>query len=65
MTELPRLELFDEENKNNEYIIFRNKFKSKKTRKTRKTSIKRQRHKKKHNTKKIKTRRKKGFFNLF
>lgn len=60
MTELPRLELFQQENKNNEYIIFRNQIKMKKTRKT---DTKKQRHKK--STKKIKTRRRKGIFNLF
>jgi hypothetical protein len=55
MTDLPRLELTGENNKNNEYIIYRNKSSKKKG------SIKKMKHSK---TRKIR-KRKKGLFKMF
>ena len=58
MKDLPRLELTEDPNKNNDFIIFRNNSKTKYV--TKKRSIKRR------NVKKRKTRKTgKGLFNLF
>lgn len=68
MTELPRLELTEDPNKKNDYIIFRYQIKGKKGKKTKKdkssniSTKKRVHHRKKHGTKKI---RKRGLFNFF
>jgi hypothetical protein len=65
MTNLPRLELTEDPNKNNEFIIFRYSSKGKKTKQSKTSSIKRV-HRKKHGTKKRKHRKtRKGFFNIF
>ena len=54
MTNLPRLELTEDPNKNNEFIIFRYSSKGKKTKQSKTSSIKRV-HKKKTRNKKEKT----------
>lgn len=65
-SKLPRLELTEEPNKNNDYIIFRHTIKG--TKKLSKSVTKKHIHKK-HGTKKRKHRKgkkgKKGFFNIF
>jgi hypothetical protein len=53
MTDLPRLELTEDINKKNDYIIFRHQYKGKKT-------TKKRIYKKKYGTKKNK-----GIFNIF
>lgn len=62
---LPRLELTEDPNKNNEFIIFRYSSKGKKI-KQNKSVTKNRVHKKNHGTKKRKHRKtRKGFFNIF
>jgi len=62
---LPRLELTEEPNKNNDFIIFRNSIKGNKNIKS-KFITKKHVHKKKHGTKKRKIKKaKKGFLNIF
>lgn len=61
---LPRLELTEDPNKNNDFIIFRHSVQGKKIKQ--KTITKKRLHKKRHYTKKRKHRKgKKGFFNIF
>jgi hypothetical protein len=58
---LPRLELTENPNKNNDFIIFRHSMKGKSNSVTKKRI-----HRKKHKTKKRKHKKsKKGFFNIF
>jgi hypothetical protein len=68
MTNLPRLELTEDPNKNNDYIIFRHSsLKGKKNIQT-KSVTKKCVRKKKHGTRKKKTKHRKtrkGFFNIF
>jgi len=68
MTSLPRLELTEDSNKNNDFIIFRHSsLKGKKNKQTKSVTKKRV-HKKKYGTinKKTKHRKtRKGFFNIF
>jgi hypothetical protein len=65
MTNLPRLELTEEPNKNNDFIIFRNPSKGNKIKKS-KSVTKKRAYKKKHGTKKRKHRQsRKGFLNIF
>lgn len=67
MTNLPRLELTEDPNKNNDFIIFRHSSKGKKIKQT-KSVTKKRIHKKKHGTRKKKTKHRKtrkGFFNIF
>lgn len=68
MKNLPRLELTEDPNKNNDYIIFRHSsLKGKKNKQTKSVTKKRV-HKKKHGTRKKKTKHRKtrkGFFNIF
>lgn len=62
---LPRLELTEDPNKNNDFIIFPHTSKRMKT-KLNKVSTKKRVYKKKHGTKKRKHRKsKKSFFNIF
>jgi hypothetical protein len=61
MVELPRLELTENPNKKNEYIIFRNQYKSTKSNKITKNRV----YKKKHGTKKKRAKSNKGIFNIF
>ena len=61
MVELPRLELAENPNKKNEYIIFRNQHNSTKSNKTTKKRV----YKKKHGTKKRRSKSNKGIFNIF
>lgn len=62
---LPRLELTEDPNKNNDFIIFRNPSKGKKIQQS-KSITKKRLHKKKHGTKKRKHRKsRKGFLNIF
>ena len=62
---LPRLELTEDPNKNNEFIIFRHSIQGKKHKQI-KSITKKRFHKKKNGTKKRKHRKgKKGFFNIF
>jgi len=64
MTNLPRLELTEDPNKNNEYIIFRYSTNGKKTKNNKIINNKRVRRK--HSTTKKKGRKsKKGFLNIF
>lgn len=64
MTNLPRLELTEDPNKNNEYIIFRYSTNGKKTKHNRTFNNKRLRRK--HSTtKKINRKSRKGFLNIF
>jgi hypothetical protein len=71
MKSLPRLELSEDHNKKNDFIIYRHSFKkNKNTNKTNKTNKIERKNKKKHKTyKTYKTRKskthKKGFFHLF
>jgi hypothetical protein len=73
--DLPRLELTEDPNKNNEYIIYRYPSKGVKPKQSNSTTQKHI-HKKKHSTKKNRTakrnrttkrnmRQRKGFFNIF
>lgn len=64
MTNLPRLELTEDSNKNNDFIIFRNASKGKKI-KQNKAVTKKRVQKKKHGTKKRTRKTRKGFFNIF
>jgi hypothetical protein len=65
MTNLPRLELTEDPNKNNDFIIFRHPTKGNKI-KQNKSVTKKRVHKKKHGTKKRKHRKsRKGFLNIF
>ena len=58
---LPRLELTEDPNKNNDFIIYRHSVKGK-----RRSITKKRVNRKKHGTKKRKHRKgKKGFFNIF
>lgn len=62
---LPRLELTEDPNKNNDFIIFRHSTKGKKIVQS-KTITKKHLHKKKHTIKKTRRRRsRKGFLNIF
>lgn len=64
---LPRLELTEDPNKNNDFIIFPHTSKGNKT-KLSKSATKKRVYKKKHGTKKRKTKHrksKKSFFNIF
>lgn len=60
---LPRLELTEDPNKNNDFIIFRYSSKVNKIKQSKSVTKKRIHKKQKHVTKKRKTR--KGFFNIF
>ena len=64
MTNLPRLELTEDPNKNNDFIIFRHTSKGKKI-KLNKSVIKKRVYKKKHTTKKRHRKSRKGLFNIF
>ncbi len=57
--QLPRLELTENPNKNNEFIIFRKQLKDKKS------SHKKITKKRKHNNRKTVKKKKKSLFNLF
>ena len=61
MGDLPRLELTEDNNKKNDYIIFRNQHNITKSNKTTKKHV----YKKKHGTKKRRRTRNKGIFNIF
>ena len=73
MGDLPRLELTEDINKKNDYIIFRHQYKGTKTSKrttnkrmtNKRMTSKRRFHKKKHGTKKRKVKHNKNFFNIF
>ena len=65
MTNLPRLELTQDPNKNNDFIIFRHPTKGNKIKK-KKSATKKRVHKKKYGTQKRKHRKsRKGFLNIF
>jgi hypothetical protein len=64
MTNLPRLELTEHANKNNDFIIFRHALKSIKSKQHKYTTQKRG-HKKKYTTTRKTSRKRKGFFNIF
>jgi hypothetical protein len=68
MTNLPRLELTEDPNKNNDFIIFRHSINSTKIKDTKITNAKTvTKKRRKHSTKKRKSRKstRKGFFNIF
>ena len=65
LSKLPRLELTEDPNKNNDFIIYSHSMKGKKN-KQNKSVTKKHVHRKKHGTRKRKHRKgKKGFFNIF
>jgi len=64
MTNLPRLELTEDPNKNNEYIIFRYSTNGKKTKHIKTINTKRVRRKHRI-TKKTRRKSRKGFLNIF